>query len=188
MKRWISILILAQALTFLAGCNHADAPVPSAVNKNDSPPSVSANTNGSQPQASNSNATAGTDAVPIGPGLIPQAVLQGTYAISEVQHDGLVEMISPENTTEITFIPPATFSRISKKNGKVNHTDSGEYNIFGTNGLILKIMMSKQRIQTNPVVKRHPFTLSSDGNEFRLTSEKGKVAVFRRIKQAPDTK
>src|SRR5689334_21295342 len=52
-------------------------------------------------------------------------VLQGTYTISEVQHDGIVEMISPENSTEITFKQPSSFSRQSKISGKVTHTDSG---------------------------------------------------------------
>src|ERR1041384_3605742 len=45
-------------------------------------------------------------------------VLQGTYTISEVQHDGIVEMISPDNSTEITFKQPGSFSRQSKIGGK----------------------------------------------------------------------
>jgi hypothetical protein len=188
MKRISSLILFGLFCIFLVGCGTNESSVTPPGNGNISTPNVSANSDSSPPPAAISNANVTKGAEAIGPGMIPQGVLQGTYAISEVQHDGLAEIISSENTTEITFIPPATFSRTSKKGGKVNHSDSGEYDIFGNNTLILKIMMSRQQIQPNPVVKRHAFALSTDGNEFRLTSEKGRVAVFRRIKPAPEPK
>jgi hypothetical protein len=120
---------------------------------------------------------------------LPQASLAGTYAISEVQHDGIVEIIGSDNTTEITFKPPASFSRVSKKKGVVDHTDSGQYKIEGDNKLTLKIVMSKERIQAIPVEKFYGFILSSDGAEMKLVTVKDKkfrTAVFRRIKQLPN--
>lgn len=184
-----------------AACNSANQGNASPQNANQPPASAPQNVN--QPAATNTSAAAPSPATtppssapptpttpqgnPIGPDIVPQAILRGTYAISEVQQDGVVEMVSPENTTEITFKPPATFSRVSKRGGKIDHSDSGEYDIFGNNSLILKIMMSRQRPQIRPVVKRHTFSLSADGKEFRLTSEKGRIAVFRRIRELPET-
>ena len=120
-------------------------------------------------------ATAGTDE----PSRVGR--LQGTYAISEVQHDGIVEMISAGNSTEITFVQPGSFSRQSKVNGTINHTDSGQYRIEG-NELVLKIVLSKNQIQAKPVEKRFAFVLSTDGDELKLTTSKNRTAVFRKIK------
>jgi len=114
-------------------------------------------------------------------------VLQGTYTISEVQHDGIVEMISPDNSTEITFKQPSSFSRQSKIGGKVTHTDSGQYQVEGDN-LILRIVMSKNQLQAKPVEKRFGYTLSADGAELKLTTDKNKTAVFRRTKAMSDSK
>jgi len=111
----------------------------------------------------------------------PLGLLQGTYAISEVQHDGIVEMISAENSTEINFKQPSSFSRQSKINGAINHTDSGQYKIEGNN-LVLKIIMSKNQIQVKPVEKRFTFVLSTDGEELKLTSSNNRTAVFRKVK------
>lgn len=107
--------------------------------------------------------------------------LQGTYTISEVQHDGIVEMIPAGNSTEITFVQPGSFSRQSKVNGTINHSDSGQYRIEG-NDLILKIVMSKNQIQVKPVEKRFAFVLSTDGEELKLTTSKNRTAVFRKLK------
>jgi hypothetical protein len=115
------------------------------------------------------------------------AVLQGTYKISEVQHDGIVEMISPENSTEITFKQPSSFSRQSKISGKVTHTDSGQFQVEGDK-LILKIVMSKNQLQVKPVEKRFAYTLSADGEELKLTSDNNKTAVFRRTKALSESK
>ncbi|MEW6129265.1 MAG: hypothetical protein AB1757_19655 [Acidobacteriota bacterium] len=116
------------------------------------------------------------------PGTAPEALLNGTYATTEVQHDGIIDLIKPDNQTEIVFKPPATYTRSSKKNGKMDHTDSGYYSISGDT-LILKIVMSQQQIQTTPVEKRFKFKLSTDGSELKLESDKSKIAVFRRIKE-----
>ncbi len=112
----------------------------------------------------------------------PQWLLQGTYAIAEVHHEGIVDMIKADTTTEIVFKPPASFSRLSKKDGRVYHTDSGQYAIEGDT-LILQIVLSNKQIQQPAVQKRHKFSISPDGNEFKLTSDKNNTAVFRRISQ-----
>ena len=114
-------------------------------------------------------------------------VLQGTYTISEVQHDGIVEMISPDNSTDITFKQPSSFSRQSKIGGKVTHTDSGQFQIVGDN-LILKIVMSKNQLQVKPVEKRFAYTLSVNGDELKLSTDKNKTAVFRRTKSLVNSK
>lgn len=182
MKKHDLIFLLTVAVLLLAGCakNPASQPTPTAPlgNANSSQgQSASANQN-SSPQKTVDNPAA----KPTATTLPPQALLQGTYAISEVQHDGLVEMISSANTTEITFKPPSSFSRLSKKNGQKDFTDSGQYKIEGSDKLILKILMSNERMQINPVSKQHTFSISPTGDELKLTSSTGRTAVFRRIR------
>jgi hypothetical protein len=120
MKKQSLILFFTIASFLLAGCaknpasNQATTTPASTTNANSS---VGQNGNANQNPASQKN---GENQPPQSAGITlpPQALLQGTYAISEVQHDGLVEMISSANTTEITFKAPSSFSRVSKKNGK----------------------------------------------------------------------
>ncbi|MBI3652318.1 MAG: hypothetical protein HY231_14955 [Acidobacteria bacterium] len=139
------------------------------------PPNV-ANQNSASPPNSEAAANSAT---------APTVILQGTYVINEVQHDGIVETISDENTVAITFKPPASFSRVSKKKGKVDYTDSGQYKINGDKQLILKILMSKEQFQLKPVEKKFGFVLSPDGTEMKLITtkeNKERIAVFRRVK------
>lgn len=167
------------ALVMLCACaknpsgNQPATPVPAA--------------NSSQTRSTNQNANVpGPDAnAPVKPAettLPPQALLQGTYAISEVQHDGMVEMISSANTTEITFKAPSSFYRVSKKEGKSDFKDNGQYKIEGNDKLVLTILMSNEKMQLKPVVKEHTFSISPTGDELKLTSAKGNTAVFRRIR------
>jgi hypothetical protein len=183
MKKQVLILLLLITSVWLAGC--AKEPVP---NQAATTPASVANSNASTGQNSTANQNTSSqkqNEAPSSQALqtteSPQALLQGTYAISEVQHDGIVEMISSANTTEITFKAPSSFSRVSKKNGKRDYTDSGQYKIEGSDKLILRIIMSNEKIQINPVSKQHTFALSPTGDELKLTSSTGKTAVFRRI-------
>lgn len=188
MKRRLQIL--SYALMLLAVCSCVKNPETnqnSSANKGN-PATANGNAAPQPGSAQNQNALSATDpaAVQTTNPTIPQAVLQGTYAISEVQHDGLVEIVSSDNTTEITFKPPASFSRISKKKGSVDHTDSGQYKIEGDNQLTLKIVMSKERFQLKPVEKIFGFWVSPNGDEMKLITvkdQKPRTAVFRRIKQ-----
>jgi outer membrane murein-binding lipoprotein Lpp len=179
MKKHSLILLVIIASVCLGGCaknpntNQTTTPVP-AVNANSS-------------QAQNQNATAqktdGSSSSQQEESILPpQALLQGTYAISEVQHDGMVEMISTANTTEITFKAPSAFYRVSKKEGKSDFKDNGQYKIEGKDKLILTILMSNDKMQLKPVSKQHTFWISPSGDELKLTSAKGNTAVFRRIR------
>jgi hypothetical protein len=184
MKQNFLILILLITLLSLIGCtSDPDA----SATKNVSSAST-ANTNSSSPQDSGAGQKAEPQVVDPSQrqtaGVTkdsPQWLLQGTYAIAEVHHEGIVDMIKAETTTEIIFKPPSSFSRLSKKDGKVYHSDSGQYNIEGDT-LILQIVVSNKQIQQPAVVKRHKLSISPDGNEFKLTSDKNNTAVFRRIK------
>jgi hypothetical protein len=113
--------------------------------------------------------------------LRPPAQPEGVYAITEVEHDGVVDMVNEANTASITFFPSGNYTRTSKRNGRVDHTDSGTFRIEPPDSLTLSITMSGSKIQVPPVEKHHAFSLSGDGSELRLISDDGKVAVFRRL-------
>jgi hypothetical protein len=173
----IGSLFIATVLTAI-GCNHGQpgeqpnpTPAPaSQPERSQAPKAVPAESQG--PVVSET------------PGLPPKkpgaAPLMGTFTISEVHDKGVVTMIPHQVATQITFIPDGTFSRVSKKQGKVNFKDSGQFVIEGQDQLILKIVMSDGKIQQTPVEKRHTFTLSEDGTELKMTGKDGKLAVFRR--------
>jgi hypothetical protein len=135
--------------------------------------SATANQNSTSPK--NTEAEVPTSTTP------PQLLLQGTYVINEVQRGTIFEMVSKENTTEITFKPPSAFKRVSKKNGEVDYTDSGQYSFIGNDKLVLKIMVSQNKVVAKPVEKQHKFTISPTGDELKLTSTKDNTAIFRRV-------
>lgn len=115
------------------------------------------------------------------PAAAPQ--LAGAYVMTEVEDKGIVTIIS-ELTTLINFAADGTYSRSSSKKGTVYHTDSGAYRVEGEDKLVLTIQMSKtgteRKIHGTPLKKTHKFTLSSNGEELRMISDNGKVALFRR--------
>jgi hypothetical protein len=167
-NRFLSISFMIFGLMAFAGCGNQDASI-----KGDGGSTASAaNTNTAPPVATPVPASA----------TAPPPTLSAEYILSEVQHDGQVTIIRKENTTEISFRPDGTFARVSRLGGKVDHSDSGEFRIEDGKQLVLRIQMSKRKIQTRPVEKKHKFTLSSDGSELRLIGADGKVGVFRRTK------
>lgn len=105
----------------------------------------------------------------------------GTYRISEVHANGIITMISVDNSTEITFNEDGSYSRKSMLRGKQDHSDSGRYRIDGSDQLTLLISQDNDKPLATPVEKKHSFKLSADGDELSLTSADGKVAVFRRL-------
>lgn len=115
----------------------------------------------------------------------PPASLLGTYVVVEVRHKGIIDMISAENSTQINFTADGKFSRVSKKGGRVDHTDSGDFKVEGRDQLVLVIHESKKKIQDPPVVIRHPIQVSRDGSELIMTSSTGKAATFRRLGLVP---
>jgi hypothetical protein len=115
----------------------------------------------------------------------PPPTLVGTYSVVEVHHKGMIDMIAAENTTEINFTPEGKFLRLSKKGGRIDHTDAGDFRVEGQDQLILVIYESKQKIQNPPVVRRHKIELSPDGTELRMVSNKGMTAMFRKTSPLP---
>ncbi|HEY6331642.1 MAG TPA: hypothetical protein VI756_20115 [Blastocatellia bacterium] len=108
--------------------------------------------------------------------------LSGTYIISEVDDNGNVTMIKPEDQILIIFDPPHSFSRTTKAQGKVVHTDAGDYRFEGADQLILSTTISDKEPLISPTDKTHKFDLSDDGDELKLWGTGDKVAVFRRQK------
>lgn len=110
----------------------------------------------------------------------PPPNLLGPYILSEVEHNGQVTMIRPENSTVFTFFANGAYTRESKIGGKVTHTDTGRFSVEKKDQLVLKIEMSDNKIQVPPVEKTHTVVLSSDGEELTMKSKEGKAALFRR--------
>jgi len=98
----------------------------------------------------------------------------------QVQKAGVVNMLT-EARSEITFIPDGTYSRLSKLKDRVIHDDHGQYRIENGQYLVLTIQISKKNIHNPPLEKRHKISLSSDGEELKMISENGDIAVFHKI-------
>jgi hypothetical protein len=81
--------------------------------------------------------------------------------------------------TSITFFKDGTYSRVSNEPRKAQHSDAGEYRIDG-NKLVLMVKMTQGKIFNPPHEVTHTFELSPDGEELKLTSSKGNVAIFHR--------
>lgn len=114
----------------------------------------------------------------------PPPNLLGAYIMSEIQHNGQVTMVPEEYSTEFTFLADGSYTRQSKKGGKVTHTDTGHFSVEGKDQLVLKIELSDNKIQIPPVEKTHTIVLSSDGEELTMKTKDEKAALFRR-KSAP---
>jgi len=83
------------------------------------------------------------------------------------------------------FSADGNYSRVSQVNGKTYHSDSGAFRLEPPDKLVLSIQVTGQKtsrkIQTPALEKTHKYSLSPDGDELRLTSEKGTVGVFQRV-------
>ena len=143
---------------------------------------MNANSAAPQPTPPNASPKPG-EAGPVKDATAPPARLEGSYVMSEVQ-DGGVSTIISELRTVINFSADGSYRRGSSKKDKVYHTDSGQYRVENGDTLVLTIQVSKKgmdsKIHNPPLQKAHKFTLSADGNELRLISSDGKVALFRR--------
>lgn len=152
------------------------------------PETTSRNANSAAPQPTQPNASSKPgEAGPAKEATAPPR-LEGTYVMSEVQ-DGGVSTIISEMRTVINFSADGSYRRGSSKKDKIYHTDSGQYRIENGDKLLLTIQVSKKGMESNihnpPLQKAHKFTLSADGDELRLISSDGKVALFRRANTAP---
>ena len=193
MKKISAILILCIVAVLIveAGCKGSKTASSNPANKPGTPSSsAGGNSNKSEPASIASSApaaaTPATDA-PAGaadPKTGGKAQLLGTYESREVQDKGVVTLISQLRTLWM-FSSDGTYSRVSEVKGKPYHADSGTYRIEQPDKLILSIQVTglktQRKMQDPPLSKTHKFELSPDGEELRLTSDKGSVGVFRRV-------
>jgi hypothetical protein len=178
-----AILIIALLILPLAGCNKG-----AATSNSDAKPATSNSNSGTNSATSgssasaqaNSNASSDNSATSNEPA--DPAKMLGTYQMVQVQKAGVVNMLS-QARSEITFIPDGTYSRLSKVKDKVIHDDHGQYRIEGGQYLVLTIQISKKTIHNPPLEKRHKISLSSDGEELKMISENGDIAVFHKIRK-----
>ena len=180
-----SPILVASVILLLYGCKakeqasaNAAKPAPAAsatpspTDKPNSPAQPSAatiNANTSKESAADSKEA---------PRESPQLI--GTYEAREIEDKGVVTLISQIKTV-ISFSAAGTYSRASQAKGKIYHSDSGQFRIDPPNKLVLTIQTSKKTILRPPVERTHTFTLSPDGDELKLTSDKGTTAVFHRV-------
>jgi hypothetical protein len=186
----VTLSILLAVLVFLfTGCKAKDTASNTAAR---SAPAAASNTSATDnsnrslpPPAANRNSGAarqsGAD-VSSKAGASPQLI--GTYESREVQDKGVVTLISQLRTL-LVFSSDGHYSRVSQVKGKTYHSDSGMFRIEAPDKLVLTIQMTGQKaqrkLQNPPLAKTHTFSLSSDGDELKLTSDKGAVATFRRV-------
>lgn len=181
MKRARSILsvLLVSSMLLLAGCkagetasNTAAKPAP-ADNSNQAAASADRNANSSK------QGDASATAKPAEP-----AQLIGTYESREVHDQGVVTLISQLKTLWF-FAADGTYSRVSQVKGNPYHADSGTFRVEAPDKLVLTIQVTglkaKRKIQNPSLSKTHKFSLSPDGEELRLTSDKGSVGIFQRV-------
>ncbi|HWN97874.1 MAG TPA: hypothetical protein VNS63_01235 [Blastocatellia bacterium] len=182
-REFAQLIILLLATLVAASCNKPTSATnekpATPINSNASPPAASPTQSEVSPKSAGSAPEKGTAAAP---------KLHGAYVMSEIHDKGVVNLIS-EFKTVIYFSADGTYSRASSKKGTVYHTDSGQYRVDGDDKLVLTIQMSKgvgrtkameNQIHNPPLQKTHKFTLSAGGEELRMTSDDGKVALFRR--------
>jgi hypothetical protein len=145
------------------------------VNSNPSAPAAGSNSN-----ADATRTSAASDEPK--PKSIPQLI--GTYESREVEKEGVVTVISKLRTVWM-FAADGNYSRVSQVNGKTYHSDSGVFRIEAPDNLVLTIQVTglkaNRKIQNPAVVKTHKYSLSPDGDELRLISEKGAVGIFQRV-------
>ena len=183
MKRTHSVLsIVSISLLLLwAGCkaretasgNSANAAVTATANtSSNSNQSAAENaaSNANTGRASGSPATAQTGGPPN---------LVGTYEWREVEDKGVVTIITRVKTTFV-FRPDGGYSRASQLKSKIYHTDSGRFRIEGTDKLILAIQIADKNMQTPAVTKTFKISLSPDGDQLKMTNDKGATATYER--------
>lgn len=106
----------------------------------------------------------------------------GTYTIAEIEHDGQVTMINPDDSVSISFFSDGSYTRSSRRKGRVVHSDSGSYRIEGNQLVLVKLMSGAKLNPEQPPEDRYELNISADGQELRLSGKGGKVAIFRKTK------
>jgi hypothetical protein len=172
---------LISLLSLWIGCSARHTP---ATNTGASPPaSATTNTSSNSNQLADANSVSNANrnnavATPASETTGPPKLI-GTYEAREVEDKGVVTMISQIKTI-IVFTGDGSYSRVSQKEGRTYHSDSGQFHIEAPDKLVLSIQVSDKNIKSPALTKTHKFSLSSDGDELRLISEKGATATYRR--------
>jgi hypothetical protein len=171
MRRTYFVLSIALvSLTFLlAGCKGKEI---ASSNSASASPSVNANVN--------SSVTSGAQSVATPPASEPPRLL-GVYEAREVENKGVVTLISHIKTI-FSFTADGTYSRVSQIKGKTYHSDGGQFRIEAPDKLVLTIQIADKNIKSPRIVKQLRFSLSPDGDELKLTSEKGTATYQRTAK------
>jgi len=183
MIRFAALVLIAAASAF--GCNGRSKPPQAANNtaNRTAPPatsaSASANAGADARGASNANTANGNTP----PDATPR--LEGTFVVSEVQKEGVINIVTMAKTY-ITFFRDGSYMRISQRKGKTVHTDTGVYRTDGDK-LVLMIQLGDGTIYNPPREVAHTYSLSSDGQELKLTSSKGNLAIFKKSSSPPPT-
>lgn len=171
------VILFVLSTLLLSACSAGQTASPSTEK-----PVAAANSNQpTSPADANSSkrADAPLEVKPAGP-----AQLLGTYESREVHDQGVVTLMSQLKTVWM-FTADGAYQRLSQVKGKPYHADSGTFRIDPPDKLVLTIQVTglktQRKIQNPPLMKTHIFSLSPDGEELRLTSAKGSVAVFERI-------
>ncbi len=181
----VSSIVVASLLFLLYGCKAKEqdsanaakpAPATSASSSSTDKPSPPAQLSAASDNANTSKESAASSKE--APKKTPQLI--GTYEAREVENKGVVTLISQIKTV-ISFSSAGTFSRASQAKGVIYLSDSGQFRIEPPNKLVLTIQTSRKAILKQPVERTHTFSLSPDGDELKLTSDKGATAVFHRV-------
>ncbi|HEY3138117.1 MAG TPA: hypothetical protein VGL29_18980 [Blastocatellia bacterium] len=176
--RFRSLILVVASLLLLPGCR-----AKTATNNSSKPelgPSSNANASASSGKSSQPATPDSKDKSAEGPKASAQ--LLGTYAAREIRDKEGITTIVSERRSLISFLPDGTYSRVAqRKDGTTYHADSGKFTINAPDKLLLTIEVSDKKIQSPPLHKMHKFSLSVDGDELKMTNEKGAVAVYRRI-------
>lgn len=182
--------ILAAFVFLFVGCKASETPSNTAARTAASPVSNANATNNSnqsvKPADSNRNAEATKTSVAPTDSAKPKdpSQLIGTYESREVRSEGVVTVMSKLRTIWM-FSGDGSYSRVSQVNGKTYHSDSGQFHIEEPDKLVLSIQVTGQKanrkMQNPPMVKTHKYTISPDGDELRLISDKGSVGIFQRV-------
>ena len=180
-RRVSLIIVLVLAILFVTSCKGTSSGTSAA------PAGTSGNANAAAPQPTQPNASSKPGEAGSAKGATAPPRLEGTYVMSEVEDRGVSTIIS-EMRTVINFSADGTYRRGSSKKDKLYHSDSGQYRVDGDK-LMLTIQVSKKGMESKmhnpPLQKAHKFTLSPSGDELRLISSDGKVALFRRSDAVP---
>jgi len=141
---------------------------------------LSCKSNSNKPAPQPSGSPAGSSSTrPGGP-----AKPVGIYEITEIEHDGRVDIRGPANeAVTLTLFPNGSYSRLVKGGGKNDHIDQGDFRIDGDDLVLTANIVDKKPLTPGAPEWRRPIKVSDDGVELRIGDGKNHWAVFRRTKE-----